>query len=258
MHMTTLEIAHSRTPSEIADLVAALRPAIPEITCFPATQHARSLASVAGVERGSGTPGESTNSRGKAARLVRPMVSYDLSAFALSFVPATSKQPVLSPPPVPIPVPAPASPSASPTTSLATTTVGPATASTPTGHGSNNDPDAYTYHHLRRDIYELASRAGASSGVTIASRYVVPSAHVTLGRYLTEADHGTPEARLAWVRKIEEVNDWLEREVWDGGSGSGDGEWIGEWIVGQEKGLDARCGALWYGGGRTIMLGEGF
>ncbi len=38
--------------------------------------------------------------------------------------------------------------------------------------------DGYTYHHLRRDIFGLVG----GTGVDIASRYVVPSAHMTLGR----------------------------------------------------------------------------
>lgn len=89
----------------------------------------------------------------------------------------------------------------------------------------------------------------------VDSRYVVPSAHITLGRYLTQEDHATPEARERWVKAIDEVNAWLEREVWDSADASA---FVGEWIVGQEKGIDARAGRLWYGGGRTIMMGEGF
>ncbi len=38
--------------------------------------------------------------------------------------------------------------------------------------------DEYTYHHLRRDIFDIAREAG----VDVGSRYVVPSAHITLGR----------------------------------------------------------------------------
>lgn len=82
----------------------------------------------------------------------------------------------------------------------------------------------------------------------------MPSAHITLGRYLDESDHDTPEKREAWDGAVDGVNQWLEREVWDRPGA----DFVGEWVVGHEKGLDARAGTLWYGGGRTIMMGEGF
>lgn len=109
--------------------------------------------------------------------------------------------------------------------------------------------DGYTYHHLRRDAFDAASAV-----VAINSRYVVPSAHITLGRFITQDDHKTPEVRERWIQTIENINKWLENEVWE----VQDGPFIGEWIVGQERGLEARCGTVWYGGGRTILAGEGF
>ncbi|EFY89693.1 hypothetical protein J3459_006378 [Metarhizium acridum] len=194
MHMTTLEVAFSKTPQEIGELVSAMRPGIPGI------------ASYTHLHR---------------ARLVKPMVSYDTSAFAVSFLPASGEE-ALSPPPT-----APDAP--------ADTIV---------------QGDGYTYHHLRRDVFDKIREAGLQVG----SRYQVPSAHITLGRFLDEADHDTPEKRAAWVNAVDDINRWLEREVWD----RKDAEYIGEWVVGHEKGLDARSGTLWYGGGRTILLGEGF
>jgi hypothetical protein len=194
MHMTTLEVTHSRTPAQVSALLAVMRSALPDLTSF--TYDHRS-------------------------RLAKPIISYDLSAIALSFVPAAG-EPVITP-----------------------------------GLGVNDKVDAasvnsdsYTYHHLRRDIFDLVHR----TGVDVTSRYVVPSAHITLGRYLSEDDHATPELRRAWVRTIDQINDWLEAETW----GEKNGSWIGEWVVGQEKGLDARVGTLWYGGGRSVMQGEGF
>lgn len=195
MHITTLELAFSRTAAEIDALKEALRPAIPAIASF---------------------------THGHRARLVKPLISYDLSAFALSFLPAAG-EPALSPAP------------------------------TPPDHAAaaqKTRGDAYTYHHLRRDVWGLAKDAG----VAVSSRYVVPSAHVTLGRYLTDADHATPEQRRRWVDAIEEINAWLEAEVWD----NAESEVVGEWVVGHEKGLDVRVGTLWYGGGRTVLMGEGF
>ncbi|KAK4076169.1 hypothetical protein Trihar35433_2729 [Trichoderma harzianum] len=195
MHMTTLEITFSKTPQEIDSLVSIIRPA------------ASSIASYTHTHR---------------SRLVKPMVSYDLSAFALSFLPASGEVP-LSPAPV-----APDTPANGPVT----------------------QGDDYTYHHLRRDIFDKVKEAG----VEVGSRYQVPSAHITLGRYLTDDEHDTPEKRQKWVKAIDDINAWLEKGVWD----QQDAQFIGEWVVGQERGLDVRNGALWYGGGRTIVLGEGF
>ncbi|KAI0892195.1 RNA ligase/cyclic nucleotide phosphodiesterase [Annulohypoxylon nitens] len=193
MHITTLEIAFSRTAEEIEALKETLRPAIPDIANY--THRHRS-------------------------RLVKPMISYDLSAFALSFLPAAGEVPLS---------PAPTAPDAVKVL---------------------KQGDGYTYHHLRRDVWERAKEAG----VTVQSRYIVPSAHITLGRYLTDEDHATPELRRKWVDAIDEMNAWLETEVWD----KPGAELVGEWVVGQEKGLDIRVGTLWYGGGRTVQMGEGF
>ncbi|KAI3393708.1 hypothetical protein diail_3803 [Diaporthe ilicicola] len=200
MHLTTLEITHSKTSAEIAEIVAQMRPTIPALANFTLTHR---------------------------SRLVKPMVSYDLAAFAMSFLPAAG-EPVTSPPPA---VPAAGSPDGA-------------------VDGGHDVDDSYTYHHLRRDVFDLAR----TTGVDVESRYVVPSAHITLGRYLTQEDHATPSAREKWTKAIDEINAWLEKEVWD----SAEASFVGEWIVGQEKGIDARSGRLWYGGGRTIMMGEGF
>ena len=193
MHITVLEVAHSKTAEEIDALVEQLRP-----SGGPVVNH-------------------TFNHR---CRLVRPMISHDLSAFALSFLPADGE---------------------SPTSPL----LHSLPSKKPTVEG-----DAYTYHHLRRDVFDMTQAAG----IEVASRYQVPSAHITLGRFLDQKDHDTPEKREKWVKAIDEVNSWLEKEVWD----KEEGEFIGEWVVGQERGLDFRSGRLWYGGGRSIMLGEGF
>ncbi|TDZ26472.1 hypothetical protein C8034_v004134 [Colletotrichum sidae] len=197
MHLTALEVTHSKTPAEIVALTDAMRSAIPYVTDFTYTHR---------------------------ARLVKPMISHDLSAFAVSFLPAAGE---------------------SPASAAAAAAVGQTALQSAAVEG-----DAYSYHHLRRDVFELAR----STGVQVESRYQVPSAHITLGRFLTEEDHATPEARRRWVEAVGEINRWLEREVWD----AQEGEWLGEWLVGQERGLDARVGQLWYGGGRTIRVGEGF
>ena len=98
----------------------------------------------------------------------------------------------------------------------------------------------------------------------------MPSAHLTLGRFVTTSDHETVGQRRRWVEAIEDVNAWLQREYW---GEEGDGEDTGtvtatappsvterkglEWVVGSEKGLEVREGRLWYGGGTTVAVGRG-
>jgi hypothetical protein len=185
LHMTTLEITHSLTEPEIEARVDLLSDKLEEITDFTFDHR---------------------------ARLVNPMVSYDASAVALSFVPAASRE------------------------------------------------DEYTYHHLRRDLYTLCS----STGVKVDSRYVVPSAHLTIGRFLDNRDlsnDGTDQGALdsgkirEFVAKIEEINKFLEDKYWGISNNNGSD---GEWIVGQEKGLDCCKGTLWYGNGNRVHLGKGF
>ena len=189
--MTTLEVTHSLTAQEIDKLVSTLMPNAAEITDY---------------------------TLGHRARLVKPLISYDAAAMALSFLPAA-------------------------------------------GEGSEKHDDSYTYHHLRRDLYNVTK----SAGVAIESRYTVPSAHLTIGRFVTQdgllyKKHGDivpdPSKMKEWVEAIDAINAWLEGEYWPKKSeGVPAG---GEWIVGQEKGLDFRQGTLWYGGGETIRLGTGF
>ncbi len=194
LHMTAMEITHSLTALEIEDLVQVMHSKIPEITDYTFTHR---------------------------SRLIRPMLSYDSAAIALSFVPAA-------------------------------------------GEGVREDPaessDSYTYHHLRQDLYELCS----STGVTIASRYVVPSSHLTIARFVTQkdilkrGDENVPDPTKLkkLIDKLEEANTWLQEEFWPA-----DDHKIregGQWIVGEENGLECRKGTLWYGGGEKIRLGKGF
>ena len=108
--------------------------------------------------------------------------------------------------------------------------------------GRSKEDDKFTYHHLRRDLFNIAKE----TGVSIDSRYVVPSSHITIARFLTQDDHNSEERMKVFVEKIEGINKLLE------------GEEEVEWIVGQEKGLDCREGTVWYGGGETVRIGRGF
>jgi hypothetical protein len=192
LHMTALEINHSLTAPEIASLVSQ----------FPAST-LKTMSNYTQTNR---------------ARLVKPLLSYDSQALALSFLPAAGESRMSS-----------------------------SSLSDPDRKLPNSD--TYTYHHLRRDLFTQAT----SAGVKVGSRYVVPSAHLTIARFVREQDFDVE----GFVKVIEGVNEWLVREFWpkdDEGIKEG-----GEWVVGEEKGLEVRKGTLWYGGGgETVVLGEGF
>jgi hypothetical protein len=194
LHLTALEITHSLTEPEIHAIVSNIgKPTAETMTDY--TYYHR-------------------------ARLIKPMLSYDGAALALSFVPAAGE-------------------------TLPSKEISVAEERT-------QEDDKFTYHHLRRDLFNIARK----TGVSVDSRYVVPSSHITLGRFLTQDDHNTPEKMINWIKKIEEINAWLEEEYWPKEGEKRKEE--GEWVVGQEKGLDFRGGTLWYGGGNTIRIGKGF
>lgn len=194
--MTALELAHSRSAEEIDALVAAMEPHLPRILA---------------------------HTRSHRTRLVKPLLSYDATALALSLVPVAE------------------------------------------GPGAE-----YTYHHLRRDLHDLCTTAS----LPIASRYVIPSAHISILRFVSSADHSEggvdtdgaptdPQKMQRWVTEIERLNGWLEEKFWGQGEGEGEGKGEGEkekgldWVVGEGVGLDCRRGTVWYGGGETVALGEG-
>lgn len=123
--------------------------------------------------------------------------------------------------------------------------------------GRGLDEDGYTYHHLRRDVFDLVK----ATGVEVGSRYVTPSAHLTIARFITTrdfegADGGVDGGKVEQlISEIDSINEWLREEHWCYKSARAD---EGDWIVGQEKGLDCRKGTLWYGDGESIRLGKGF
>ncbi len=196
LHMTAMEVTHSKSALEIEHLVNVLKPNCNTIADYPATHR---------------------------ARLIKPMISYDSAALALSFVPSCGEAPT---------------------------------------HSRTTEDDRYTYHHFRRDLYSMITKAG----VEVGSRYVVPSAHLTIARFNSSNVFGgdpldaSPtqdvNERKHWLNEIDMINKWLEAEYWP--SEKGNIMPGGEWIVGEEKGLDFRKGRLWYGGGETVYLGKGF
>jgi len=180
LHMTALEITHSLTSPEIEALVSQMQPIL-----SPMANHTKT----------------------HRARLVKPVISFDAQALALSFLPAAGEP------------------------------------------GRSLDEDTYSYHHLRRDLFAQAH----AGGIKVGSRYVVPSAHLTIARFIKTQDFEME----GLMGVVGELNEWLEREFWpteEGGVRDG-----GEWVVGEEKGLEVRKGTLWYGsGGETMLVGEGF
>ncbi|KAH7104375.1 RNA ligase/cyclic nucleotide phosphodiesterase [Auriculariales sp. MPI-PUGE-AT-0066] len=101
----------------------------------------------------------------------------------------------------------------------------------------------FSYHHLRRDAWNRLR----DSGVQVESRYTVPSAHITIARFITQNDHATEEGVANWVKAVEDVNEWLRSEWWNR-------EDL-EWVVGKDHGLILRKGRVWYGGGETVAVG---
>ncbi|KAK1141470.1 hypothetical protein N8T08_009010 [Aspergillus melleus] len=190
LHMTTLEIAPGRTEEEIESLVARIQ----------RTGALSELADYAFHHR---------------TRLINPIISYDTSAMALSFVTAAD--------------------------------------------------DEYTYHHLRRDLCNSV----AATGISPASRYVVPSAHITIARFITQegflregsgtdAEGGVDEERVAeLVERIEQTNEKLRKRYWSREK-VGHAPAKGDWVVGQEQGLVFKKGRSWYGGGEKVFEGKGF
>ncbi|KAL4807389.1 RNA ligase/cyclic nucleotide phosphodiesterase [Aspergillus unguis] len=200
LHITTLEIASSRTQDEIDAIAAKL------------------------IEKGTAEKLVNyTADINHRACLIKPMISYDASAMALSFLPAAEEF---------------------------------------TGTAKKESSDSCTYHHLRQGLADLV----LESGTGLAARYVVPSAHVTIARFVTQDGFLLKSGEVdrdmvaALVSRIERINEKLRRKYWPGTGQDGEDDSIseGEWVIGQEQGLEFNKGASWYGGGEKVLIGKGF
>ncbi|KAF9885287.1 hypothetical protein FE257_013088 [Aspergillus nanangensis] len=200
LHMTTLEIASSRTPEDVEKLVSQLQRSgvLSDLVDYIFTH---------------------------PTRLVKPVVSFDATAMALSFVPSAGEKTDVS------------------------------------QSGSACD-DTYTYHHLRRDLFDRV----AGTGIVMNPRYIAPSAHITIARFITQEGFQTKgadgkstvdrESVAALVETIEQINADIQKKYW--AQGGGVVAVKGEWRVGQEKGLELSTGASWYGGGEGILFGRAY
>ena len=127
--------------------------------------------------------------------------------------------------------------------------------------GNNNNYDkGYTYQHLRRDIFDKIQ----SVGVDVGSRYALPSAHITIARFVAdrnpflqpgEKDKGMDDhVRVVdFVNTLDALNLMLKHEYWpdDGNENAHLSE--GGWCLGQEGFLELVDGASWYGRGERIV-----
>ncbi|KAL4789937.1 60S ribosomal protein L44 [Aspergillus venezuelensis] len=178
LHVTTLEIASSRTKEDIDALASRL------------------------VE--DGTAEKLVNyipDKKRCVRLINPIVSFDDSAIALSFLPVASGTEDSIPTPTP----------------SADRGLTPAHADEGTdAQHEDNDDSNYTYHHLRRDLASTVLK----SGVALAARYIVPSAHITIARFVEPdnfwwRDGELDRERVAkFVHCIGVINEGLRKNHW--------------------------------------------
>ncbi|KAL6232953.1 hypothetical protein BDW75DRAFT_216426 [Aspergillus navahoensis] len=196
LHITMLEIVSSRTREEVDALAGRL---LQDGTASKLVNY--------------------TYNNNYRVRLVKPIVNYDASAMALSFLPAAGE---------------------------------------PTTADEQQHEDAYTYHHLRRDLAATV----LDSGVGLGARYIVPSAHVTVARFVNQdgflLDGGKVDRKsvAALVQSIESLNAVLREKYWPQEGGEWSAPAKGEWVIGQEQGLEFNMGTSWYGGGEKVLVGR--
>jgi hypothetical protein len=191
--MTTAEITHSREQHEIESIISNINHSIENIVNF------------------------TYNHR---VRLIKPVIGFDSSALALSFLPAAGE--ALS-------------------------------------NGRTIQDDAYTFTHLRRDLCDKCVEAGAimQSRYIIETSHITIARFINEVDFQHDNATGLNGQKVSkLVSIIEEINKWLEEQYWPHHIGrirSG-----GEWIVGEAIGLDLRCGTPWYGEGDRVQVGKGF
>lgn len=177
LHLSVLEIIHSAPVESVLTNLDLLRPYINELL----------------------------NPIDNAPVLMRPLVCFDSSALALTFVPidhAIQKLP-----------------------------------HSKFGIDATEKEARYSYTHYRASLYETVTNV---AGVNVESRYQVPSAHVTIARFIKEL---SPDAIDSLLSEIEKLNQWLDAEYSDPSKFA--------WRLGQERATECRYGRIWYGGGAS-------
>lgn len=94
-----------------------------------------------------------------------------------------------------------------------------------------SDAISYTYHHLRSDMHAVALDSGIK-GIDMC--YTAPSAHITIGRFISNKFFETAEARKKFVQLVKDLND-VQRGEKDA------------WTVGESQGLEMQLGYLKFG-----------
>ncbi|KAJ8117232.1 hypothetical protein OPT61_g1526 [Boeremia exigua] len=94
-----------------------------------------------------------------------------------------------------------------------------------------SDTHAYTYHHLRSDMYALALESKITG---IDCCYTAPSAHITIGRFIDNKFFETAEARTEFVERVKSFN-------------AAQKEGDHAWVVGESQGLELQLGYLKFG-----------
>lgn len=122
------------------------------------------------------------------ARLVRPVVSYDATALALSFLPAAGEG----------------------------------------SSGQYSSDDSYSYHHLRRDICEITSQSGRQFGsrYTVPSAHLTIARFAVPPGLNKEAEANLLCERASRIiSQIESINQELQSDDWPRFGNPSQGEW---------------------------------
>jgi hypothetical protein len=101
----------------------------------------------------------------------------------------------------------------------------------------------YTYHDLKAEMHGVALESGGEFDMC----YTVPSAHVTLGRFVGDEFFASREARQEFVELVEKMNEEL-----------GTGRAMEDWVLCEEGSLELQAGYLKFGVDRekADMLGK--
>lgn len=122
------------------------------------------------------------------ARLIRPVISYDATALALSFLPAAGER----------------------------------------SEDQDSTDDSYSYHHLRRDLCDVTSQSGRQFGsrYTVPSAHVTIARFAMPPGLDREVEvNGLCERASRIIAQIEGINQELQSDDWPRFGNPVEGEW---------------------------------